>query len=62
MNKMRYVQNKISPPWLSPAEIEALQLAVANRPHAASLKEQLIKQERKGGLIWNWHQNSKNGK
>lgn len=55
MYRCRYVQNKVSPPGPSPEEMEALRLAAAQRPHAASIKEQLIKQDRKGGTTtWNW--------
>jgi hypothetical protein len=62
MHKMRYVQHKISPPWLSPAAMEALHLAAAQRPHAASIKEQLIKQDKKGGSpSWDWTPRSKKG-
>ena len=55
MHKMRYVENKIGPPLPSPADMEAVRLVASQRPFAASLKEQLIKQERKGGAsTWNW--------
>ena len=67
MNKMRYVQDKVSPPLPSPTDMAAVHLATAQRPHAASIKEQLIKQDKKGGTTtWNWtlasKVSSKNGK
>jgi len=55
MNYCRYVEDKMPPQLPSLEALAAVKLIMAHRPHAASLKEQLIKQDKKGGTTtWNW--------